>query len=158
MLDCPSLRSALELASALHASGVSAAPRPRRVLIADDDDEMRSMLVGELGRDGYDVVPARNGAEVATLLADGQERRGAALDIIVMDICMPARGGLELLSDLRSLGLRVPVILMTAFGGPSIHETARQLGAIAVFDKPFDLDDLRTAILNYLPAAPDRDG
>lgn len=153
MRDRPSLLSALELASALHGLGVPASPRRRRVLIADDDEEMRSMLVGELRCDGYDVVQARDGAEVATLLANGRERQVEAPDILVMDIRMPSRSGLELLADLRRLGSRVPVILITAFGDGEIHETARELGAIAVFDKPFDLDDLRTAILNYLPPA-----
>ena len=146
----PSLLGALEFESRL----AHCAPRPRRLLIAEDDEEMRGMLVDELQRDGYEVLQASDGAETAALLRELRNRPGDGPEVIIMDIRMPSRTGLELLADLRKAESRVPVILITAFGDREIHEKARQLGAIAVFDKPFDLDDLRTAILNFLPPAP----
>ena len=125
--------------------------RPHRVLVAEDDAEMRSLLVTELRRDGYEVMEAGDGAEAASLLASLRSRPDEAPELIVTDICMPAQTGLELLAALRKTEWRVPIILITAFGDGDVHERARELGAIAVFDKPFDLDDLRTAILNFLP-------
>lgn len=77
-----------------------------------------------------------------------------APDVIIMDIRMPSRTGLEVLADLRKYDCHVPVVLITAFGARDVHEKARQLGAVAVFDKPFDVDDLRTALLNCRPSAP----
>ena len=127
---------------------------PRRVLVADDDDEMRGLLASELRRDGYEVLEAAGGAEVAAILAELRSRPDEAPELIVSDICMPSQTGLELLAELRKTELRVPVILITAFGDRAVHEKARALGAIAVFNKPFDLDDLRTAILNFLPSLP----
>ena len=126
-------------------------PPPRRVLVAEADAEMRSLLVAELRRDGYEVLEAGDGAEAAALLARLRGRPDEAPELIVTDICMPTQTGIELLAELRKTEWRAPVILITAFGDSEIHERARQFGAVAVFDKPFDLDDLRTAILNFLP-------
>jgi two-component system response regulator (stage 0 sporulation protein F) len=153
MLDRSSPSGALESAPVPHGRVVRVASPPRRVLLAEDDEEMRSMLVRELRRDGYDVLQAADGAETAALIRELLDP-GEAPDIIVMDIRMPSRTGLELLADLRKRHWRAPVILITAFGDSEIHDTARQLGAVCVFDKPFDVDDLRTAILNFLPPAP----
>lgn len=109
------------------------------------------MLADELRRDGYEVLEARDGVEATELLARLRSRPDEAPELVVSDICMPSRTGLELLAELRKTEWRVPVILITAFGDDEVHEKARELGAIAVFDKPFDVDDLRTAILNFLP-------
>jgi DNA-binding NtrC family response regulator len=64
---------------------------------------------------------------------------------------MPAFSGLEVLADLRSKNTTLPVILITAFGDRQTHAEALALGAYAVFDKPFDVDDLRTALMNIVP-------
>jgi len=114
---------------------------------------MRSMLADELRRDGYEVLEAHDGAAAAELLTRLRSRPDEAPELLVTDICMPSRTGLELLAELRKTEWRVPVILITAFGDDEVHEKARELGAIAVFDKPFDVDDLRTAILNFLPTS-----
>jgi CheY-like chemotaxis protein len=121
------------------------------VLIAEDDAQMRSMLADELRRDGYEVLESHDGTAAAELLARLRSRPDEAPELVVTDICMPSRTGLELLAELRKTESRIPVILITAFGDDAVHERARDLGAIAVFDKPFDVDDLRTAILNFLP-------
>ena len=65
---------------------------------------------------------------------------------------MPGCSGLDLLACLRHFDWNTPVILITAFGNAETHDQARRLGAFAVFDKPFDLADLETAVLNASPA------
>ena len=72
-------------------------------------------------------------------------------DLLVSDIRMTGFTGLEVLAGLRDLTWRIPTLLMTAYGDDATHAQARSLGARAVFTKPFDLDDLRTVVLNLLP-------
>lgn len=131
-------------------------PRARRVLLAEDDTRMRQLLAATLRRDGFSVVEAVNGADlldaVGEVLAD---EHAAPLDLIITDIRMPTLSGLDVLSELRWVGARVPVILITAFGDEATHALADRLGAAAIFDKPFDLDALRAAArLWTTPAEP----
>jgi DNA-binding response OmpR family regulator len=69
---------------------------------------------------------------------------------------MPGFSGLDVLSALRCLRSHVPVIIITAFGDEPTRRLALGLGALAVLEKPFDLDDLRTAVVNVLahPRSP----
>jgi CheY-like chemotaxis protein len=127
--------------------------RAGSVLLADDDPEMRRMLARALRKWGYSVLEAHDGAHLAALLDTLvlRERDGPLqIDVVVSDVRMPGASGLQSLAHVRRAGGAVPMILMTAFGDPELHLEARQLGAAAVFDKPFDVDDLCTAILNVL--------
>jgi two-component system, response regulator, stage 0 sporulation protein F len=124
--------------------------RGRHVLIAEDDDEMREMLAMTLRRDGFDVMEARNGLELLDKVApwlSGKEPP-TPIDVIVSDVQMPCFTGLEILEGLSEVRRRPAVILITAFGDHRTHATARRFGAAAVFDKPFDLDDLRIVLFN----------
>lgn len=128
--------------------------RPR-VLLAEDDVALRSLLAATLRKDGYEVLEARDGAEVLGQLEGVLDSdRGwtasspppKAPDLIISDIRMPGLTGFEVLDAIRSARLRTPVILITAFGAPETHARAKALGAAAVMDKPFELDDLRRLI------------
>jgi FixJ family two-component response regulator len=61
---------------------------------------------------------------------------------------MPRLSGLGVLDALRRAHLHFPVILMTVLADESVHTVARRLGAVGVLHKPFDVDDLRTAVMN----------
>ena len=85
------------------------------------------------------------------LLERLREVRGSPLrwpDAIVSDVRMPGHSGLEMLAALRRAGWTTPVVLITAFGDRWVHDQARQLGAAAVLDKPFDIDALRAVLLS----------
>jgi CheY-like chemotaxis protein len=123
-------------------------PRPARVFLAEDDDEMRTLLGGALRQDGYEVVEARDGGEMLERVRIAYQNPEDAPDVIVMDVRMPKLSGLGLLSAIRRARWSTPVILITGFGDSVLHEQAQSLGATVVFDKPFDVDDLRTAVLN----------
>lgn len=126
--------------------------RPARVLVAEDDAEMRGVLATALRKDGYEVVEARDGAEVLDLIGDSLLRRKTdPPDVLVADIRMPGFSGLQVLAGLRQADWAMPVVLITAFGDLGTHAEARRLGAAAVFDKPFDIDDLRTLVVNLVP-------
>jgi CheY-like chemotaxis protein len=104
-----------------------------------------------LRADGYHVTSVIDGAELLkTLRARRQGAARPSVDLVVTDIHMPAFSGLEALADLRSKDLALPVVLITAFGDAQTHAEARALGATAIVDKPFDVDDLRTLVLNLL--------
>jgi CheY-like chemotaxis protein len=127
----------------------------RRVLLVEDDDEMRRLLRSVLQADGYEVVEATTGTDGVIIIYDswgGARGGGQPLDLIVSDIRMPGWTGLELLDMVRRTHLGVPVMLITAFGAPETHEEAKRLGARAVLDKPFDLADFRATVAALLPA------
>ena len=64
---------------------------------------------------------------------------------------MPGLGGLDVLAILRCADWNTPVILITAFGDEATHAEGRDLGALAVFDKPFGVDLLRSAVREAMP-------
>jgi len=139
--------------------------RRPRILLAEDDGELRSLLANALRKDGYEIFEARDGAEVLGQLKGvvGPDRswKGSAPppeppDVIVSDIRMPGLTGLEVLSVVRGSQIGTPVILITAFGAPETHAEAARLGAVAVFDKPFELDDLRRLLREIAPVANGR--
>ena len=125
-----------------------------RVLVADDDEEMRSLLAATLRRDGYEVLVATSGDDLLEKVRSVRDRRGleAPIDALVTDIRMPGATGIEVLSMMRTADWSIPIVLITAFGDRETHEQAERLGADAVLDKPFDLDDLRMILLNLIPA------
>jgi DNA-binding response OmpR family regulator len=132
--------------------------RRLRVFLAEDDDEMRRMIAGVLRSDGHVVFEARDGSALACDLQCGLwEGSGQSMaTVIISDVRMPERDGLSVLRAMRYHGGCPPFILITGFGDEDLHVEAIRLGAHAVLDKPFDLDELRrvlTAIAEQASAA-----
>jgi DNA-binding response OmpR family regulator len=125
---------------------------PPRILVAEDDTEMRRLVSDALRKDGYHVTEASDGGRLLVQVTSLYPRPDAELDLLISDIRMPVVSGLAILESLRRAHWKVPVILMTAFGDDETRAQAVALGAI-LFDKPFAIDDLRTAVLNVLPYA-----
>ena len=128
-----------------------------RVLLAEDDSEMRRLLTRALTRDGHKVVAVENGLALLALLhAD----RAAAIpfDLLVTDLRMPGMGGLAVIRELRAWGSSLPILLITAFSTEETLAMASDLNVAAVFSKPFDIDDLRTAVLYVLDGSRCRPG
>jgi len=124
--------------------------RPVRVLVAEDQREMRVLMCEVLRREGYEVVEAASGTELVERLVQGMvaDDDARAPDLIVTDVRMPGCSGLEVLARLRRNDWSTPVILITAFGDLATHEEAQRLNAAYVLDKPFELDDLVLAALS----------
>jgi len=118
------------------------------VLVADDDDDMRALIARTLRDDGYEVTEARDGADLLAQLEASLDDPRRRPDIVVSDVIMPELSGLGVLEALRRAQQRLPVILMTVVSDETIHTVAKRLGAVGVLHKPFDIDDLRTAIVN----------
>lgn len=113
---------------------------------------MRHVVADTLRDDGYEVVELADGGRLLVDIADRLKAGSGAstVDLIVSDSRMPICTGLQILEVLRQAHWRTPFILMTAFGDAATRRRAESLMAV-FFDKPFDLDDLRTAIANLLP-------
>jgi len=119
------------------------------VLLAEDDGEMRALLVGAFLREGYRVTERDHGLDLLerldTLVVYAEYVRPGNrehYDLIVSDVRMPGVTALEVLEDLQHFEGLPPVILITAFGDGDIRMRACKLGVAAVFDKPFEFDDL----------------
>jgi DNA-binding response OmpR family regulator len=124
-----------------------------RVALVEDDAELRRILARELRRWGYAVVELAEAATLLDLQFAKLAASGAGLaDVIVSDVRMPGASGLDMLGALRCFDRRTPVILITAFGDPAVHEEGARLGA-RVLDKPVVIEDLVAAARDALAAA-----
>ncbi len=121
-----------------------------RALVAEDDTQMRELVVGLLEMDGFSVTQAKSGDEMIQVLQRQSfaEFPGEAFDIIVTDLRMPGASGLEVLSRLRIVGCATPVIMMTAFPDETVRKEAGLLNSM-LLAKPFALESLRYAVRFY---------
>ena len=110
--------------------------------------ELRSLVAGRLREDGFEVVEIADGNALVDRLANAVTADGSldGFDLVVSDVRMPGFSALEVMTGMRRMLARTPVVLITAFGDPKTHERAKRLGAALVLDKPFDVDELRAAI------------
>src|SRR5256885_739051 len=118
------------------------------ILVVDDEPDIRLLTKLNLERDGHVIVTAANGAEA---LAAVQK---AAPDLILLDLMMPEIDGWTVLDQLKAhLGKPIsdiPVILLTALGGPMDRVKGGIEGAVRYLTKPIDLDELRSAVVEAL--------
>jgi DNA-binding response OmpR family regulator len=125
-----------------------------RVLLADDDPDLRE-LIGDALRDaGHEVLEAEHGAHLIELLSTFllDAHNGPPADLVVSDLRMPGVTGLSVLAGLRAQRTLLPFILITAFGDAETHAEAGRLGAV-VLDKPFELTALIALVRTQLPQA-----
>ena len=125
-----------------------ALPQPaaqQRVLLAEDDEAFRELLVSYLGRRGYQVESVTNGAELMAALTDLLIDGETNIDVLVSDICMPAWSGVQVLNGLRCAGCSLPVILITACEDQESALLAKELKARLLL-KPFELAELAGAL------------
>lgn len=123
-----------------------------RILLAEDDDEMRKLLAFALSEDSYEVTQCHDGGEFLVRLQSFiKDKRNVDFDIIISDIRMPGLTGLEILEELHECKGFPPMILITAFGDKETHAKAEKFGAAAIFDKPFEIDDLLAKVREIIP-------
>jgi len=120
----------------------------RRVLVAEDDPSLRRLIVTVLQDGGYDVIEAEDGVQLLQHIEQLVSAQCAPSDsfVVVTDVNMPGLSGLDVLAVLRCALARARVVLITAFGDAETRAEARELGAVTVLDKPFDLDALRAVV------------
>ena len=117
-----------------------------RILVIDDDDNFRSMLCTALKQAGYTVVEAHNGHEGCEL------QRMEPVDLVVTDIRMPEREGLETIQALRQEFPEIKIIAISGGVGPlNFLPLARKFGALGTLQKPFSLQQLYEVLREVLP-------
>lgn len=114
------------------------------ILVVDDENSLRELLVIMLQREGYRVDEAVNGLEALSKISENP------YDLIVSDIQMPKMNGIELLRELRQREIEVTVMMITAFSSTEEAVEAMKLGAYDYITKPFKNDEIRLAIKNAL--------
>ncbi len=122
-----------------------------RILLADDEPEMRDMLAFILRRAGYAVETLADGINLLHRLDELQDEEDPGCDLLISDIRMPGVTGMEVLEYLQGRDQLPPILLMTAFGDERTHRLAKRFGAVAVVDKPFDLVTLVEKIKELVP-------
>ena len=118
-----------------------------RILVIDDEPEMRTLLRQILEKVGYEVVDASNGRQGLSRYSE------KPADLVITDLVMPEKEGIETIMDLNRRFAGVKIIAISGGGqvGPRDYlRLARELGALKTFAKPFSIGDLLKAIQELL--------
>jgi DNA-binding response OmpR family regulator len=122
-----------------------------RILVVDDEDGIRRTLAIALGKAGYQVLEARDGAEAMRLWRD------SGADLIITDLHMPDKNGLEVIMELRAFDRSIPIIAMSDGGRTRQHGLlgdAKLLGAVRTVPKPFTLEEMLAVVRQELGSQP----
>jgi two-component system, OmpR family, response regulator TctD len=111
-----------------------------KILLVEDNEAMRTTLARTLGLRGMQVSTCADGLQA---LAAWQ---ASAPDVVLLDLSLPGRDGLQVLSDARKLGLATPVLILTARGTVGDRILGLNTGADDYLPKPFDLDELEARV------------
>jgi two-component system response regulator AtoC len=111
-----------------------------KILIVDDEINMRLVLTAMLKKEGYEVASASDGQEALQILKSGK------ISVVVTDLKMPNVDGMELLNHITAKHPAIPVIMITAHGTVATAVEALKKGALDYITKPFELDDLKNVI------------
>ena len=117
------------------------------ILVIEDDTQIRFLLRKNLESEGYRVLEAENGSVGITLYQQN------AVDLVITDLIMPEKEGIETIRELKKLNAHVKIIAMS--GGGAIEPTqylsmAQKLGVLKTFTKPFLRNDILTAVKELL--------
>ena len=124
--------------------------RMTRILVVDDDRDVRALLTRFLGENGYRVLSARNGAEMAKII------EGDGADLILLDVMMPGEDGLSLCRRLW-VSSKIPVIILSAAGDETDRIVGLEMGAADYLGKPFSPRELLARIRAVLRRAGGQD-
>ncbi len=111
-----------------------------RILIADDDKNLRMVLANELSEEGFEVDIAENGAMAMNLL-ENQE-----YDVLLLDLSMPGLNGMDVLKKIKTLELTTEVVILTGNATISTAVEAMKLGAYDFLTKPFKIAELKAIL------------
>ena len=118
--------------------------RTERILIVDDEPNVRLVFCTALETSGYTIFTAEDGEQALDFL------RETSVDLVLLDLLMPGTEGMEVLESLREAGDDVPVVIITAHGDVPNAVQAMKLGAIDFLSKPISPDALRRVVAEVL--------
>lgn len=117
---------------------------PLKILIADDEKNMRWILEKNLKSEGFQVVTAEDGEDAFNLFLD------EAPEMVILDYKMPKLDGMEILKRINKINSTIPVVMITAHGSTDAAVEAMKLGAVDYISKPFDINELKMTIFKAL--------
>ena len=120
-----------------------------RIMIVDDDKQIREMLRITLERQDYEVVEASNGVEALRTFRDEE------IDVVITDIVMPEKEGIETIADLRRLEPDLPIVAMSGGGRIGAHDYLNWVKCCGVehtFTKPIDREQLLQVVEDLVGA------
>jgi two-component system NtrC family response regulator len=116
----------------------------RLILLVDDEEPQRRVLAGFLKKRGYDVEAVGDADEALRVVSS------RTVDLVLTDLRMPGRSGVELLEAVRGINPEIPVVVMTAYGTVASAVDAMKRGAADYLGKPVDLDELEVLVARTL--------
>ncbi len=119
-----------------------------KILVVDDDENIRFAFLEVLKKEGYSAVMAQDGEEGLRLAGSGN------IDLIFMDITLPKMTGLEVLKKFQEQGINIPTIIITGYGIMQNAIKAMQLGAFDYLTKPLDINKIRELTKKALSKSP----
>lgn len=116
----------------------------RRILVVDDEEDIRQILCDSLADDNFEVITCSDGYEALELIKEG------FFELIITDLRMPGIDGIELIDTIKQISPEVPVIMLTAYGSAGVQREMDRLQAHRYFEKPFSLEELKEAVKEAL--------
>jgi DNA-binding response OmpR family regulator len=121
-----------------------------RVVIAEDDEDMRNVLSELVSALGVEVATASSGGDLILLLTDDRP-----VDLLITDVRMPWMTGFQVALSARNSGLGIPIIIVTAFPDDALRVQVDHLGSAVLLAKPFRPEELLLLVRARLPPPPD---
>ena len=121
----------------------------KKILVVDDSETIRQQVKQALAATGYEIVEAVDGV-------DGLEklRAIADLDLALCDVNMPRMNGLDMIAEVQRTGPKIPILMLTTEGQPSLIKRARDAGAKGWIVKPFKPELLVAAVTKLIEPRP----
>lgn len=116
----------------------------RRILIADDEKNIRLALSRAFTKENYCIDVACDGLETL------EKVKGEKYELILMDIQMPHKSGIDILKELKDCGEMPKIIMMSAYGTVDLAVSVMKLGAIDFINKPFTLKEIKKRVRDVL--------
>jgi two-component system chemotaxis response regulator CheY len=121
----------------------------KKILVIDDSETIRQQVRQALAATGYEIIEAVDGV-------DGLEKLRAVsgVDMALCDVNMPRLNGLDMIAEVQRSGLKIPILMLTTEGQPSLIKRARESGAKGWIVKPFKPELLVAAVVKLVETPP----
>ncbi len=117
---------------------------PLKVLVIDDKKVIRDFFDFTLGYYGHQITVVHDPGQAAKVAGGGD------FDIAFLDMIMPGQDGVSVLREIKAAAPRLPVVMMTGYSVEEKKEEAKRLGACACLKKPFEVEDIRRVIKEFI--------
>ena len=115
-------------------------PKEKTILVIDDDDDVRTIMINYLNKMGYAVMLASDGQQGISLA------KAHYYDLIISDINMPKMDGIEFVSQVKSINPWVPILVITGYHTPEVTELTKTFDSVGLLNKPFKYEKLEDTL------------